>query len=164
MEINEQHWQTIRAVFEDSLSSAAHYAMATVNEEGTPHVTPIGSLFLRENATGFYFEHFPVRMAQNLATNKRVCILAVVTAQRFWRKSLFKGSFDTPPAVRLMGSVGERREATAEEVAKWQAHVRLARGTKGYDLMWKDMAKVRDVYFDSFEPVLCGEMTQDLWT
>ena len=71
---------------------------------------------------------------------------------------------ETPPALRLMGSVGERRDATEEEAAQWQNHIRLARGTKGYDLMWKDMAKVRDVYFDSFEPVLCGEMTQDLWT
>jgi len=29
--------------------------------------------------------------------------------------------------------------------------------------MWKNMRMVRDVHFDSFEPVWLGEMTQGLW-
>ena len=69
----------------------------------------------------------------------------------------------TAPAVRLMGSMGKKREATEEEVAMWQNHVKIAQGTKGYDLLWKNMRTVRDIYFDSFEPVSCGEMTQGLW-
>jgi hypothetical protein len=62
-----------------------------------------------------------------------------------------------------MGSAEKKREATEEEIAMWQDHVKLARGTKGHDLMWKNMRRVRDFYFYSFEPVLMGEMTQDLW-
>jgi hypothetical protein len=62
-----------------------------------------------------------------------------------------------------MGSAGKKREATKEEIAMWQDHVKPARGTKGHDILWKDMRMVRDIYFDSFEPVSCGEMTQDLW-
>jgi predicted pyridoxine 5'-phosphate oxidase superfamily flavin-nucleotide-binding protein len=162
MEIGK-HWQTIQKVFQESLRSSMHYALATVNEDGSPHVTPIGSLFLRDNGTAFYFDEFPVRMSRNLEKNQRVCILAVNSNLTFWQKSLLAGKFETPAAVRLMGSAGKKREATEEEIAIWQNHVKLARGTKGYDLMWKNMRRVRDIYFDSFEPVLCGEMTKDPW-
>ena len=162
MEIG-RHWKTIKMVFKESLNSSLHYAVATVNEDGSPHVTPIGALFLRDDTTGFYFDKFPVTMPRNLEQNRRICILAVNSNPSFWQKSLVAGKFDIPPAVRLMGFAGEKREATEEEIAKWQNHVQLARGTKGYDIMWKDMRMVRDIYFDSFEPVSCGEMTQDLW-
>ena len=157
------HWQTIQEVFKDSLASSMHYAIATVNKDGSPHVTPMGALFVREDKTGFYFDEFPVNMSRNLERNPRVCILAVNSNPTFWQKSLLAGKFETPPAVRLMGSVGKKREATEEESAKWQNHVKIARGTKGYDIMWKNMRTVRDIHFDSFEPVLLGEMTQDLW-
>ncbi len=162
MEIGK-HWKTIQRVFQESLGSSRHYAFATVNEDGSPHVTPIGSLFLRENGTAFYFDEFPIHMSRNLEKNQRVCIMAVNSHLTFWQKSLIAGKFETPAAVRLMGSVGKKREATEEEIAIWQNHVKLARGTKGHDLMWKNMRRVRDIHFDSFEPVSCGEMTQDLW-
>ncbi len=158
-----KHWKTIQMVFQEARGSSLHYAIATVNEDGTPHVTPIGALFLREDKTGFYFEEFPVHMIRNHAQNPRVCILAVNSNPTFWQKSLVAGKFKTPPAVRLMGTVGKKREGTEKEIAMWQDHVKLARGTKGYDLMWKHMRMVRDIQFDSFEPVLMGEMTQDLW-
>jgi uncharacterized protein len=161
MEIGN-HWKTIQMVFEQSRSSL-HYAVATVKADGSPHITPIGALFLREDKTGFYFDEFPVHMSRNIERDPRVCILAVNSNPQFWQKSLVAGRFESPPAVRMMGSVGKRREATAEEIALWQDHVKLARGTKGHEIMWKDMRMVRDISFDSFEPVLCGEMTQDLW-
>jgi predicted pyridoxine 5'-phosphate oxidase superfamily flavin-nucleotide-binding protein len=156
------HWKTIQMVFEQTRSTM-HCAMATISKDGFPHITPIGSLFLRDNGTAFYFDEFPVHMCRNLENNPRVCILAVNSDPKFWTKSLMDGKFETPPGVRLMGSVGEKREATEEEIAAWQNHVKLARGTKGYDIMWKNMRTVRDIYFNSFEPVLCGAMTHGLW-
>ena len=65
MEIGK-HWKTIQMVFQQSLSSSLHYALASVNEDGSPHLTPIGALFLRENKTGFYFDVFSVKMSNNL--------------------------------------------------------------------------------------------------
>jgi len=162
MEIGK-HWKTIQMVFQESRGSSMHLAVATVNEDGSPHVTPMGALFLLENKTGFWFDEFPVNMSRNLERNPRVCILGVNSNPTFWQKSLLAGKFEAPPAVRLMGSVGKKREATEEEIAMWQNHVKLARGTKGHELMWKNMRRVRNIYFDSFEPVLVGEMTQDLW-
>lgn len=162
MEIG-RHWKTIQELFRESQISSRHFAVATVNQDGTPHITPIGALFLREDKTGFYFDEMPVNMSKNIDLNPRVCILAVNSDVTLWQKSLFTGKFATPPAVRLMGSAGEKREGTVEEIAMWQDHVKAAKGTKGYDLLWKNMRMVRDIYFDSFEPVLAGEMTQELW-
>jgi len=162
MEIGK-HWKTIQLVFQQSLGSSLHYAVASVNEDGSPHLTPIGSLFLRDNKKGFYFDIFSVNMSNNLKRNQRVCILAVNSGLVFWQKSFITGKCETPPSVRLMGTVGERRESTEEEVAVWRKHAEFARGMKGYDLLWKDMGFVRDIYFDSFEPVWMGEMTRDLW-
>ncbi len=58
-------------------------------------------------------------MPENLRRNPRVCILAVNADKLFWVRSLMDGKFSAPPAVRLMGTVGELREATSEEIAAW---------------------------------------------
>ena len=158
-----KHWETIRAVFEDGFKSCSHFAVATVNDDGSPHVTPIGALILREDQTGFYFEENPTRMPRNLKRNPRVCILAVNADKAFWGQSLVEGKFISPPAVRLLGTAGELREATADEVAAWQEKIAIAKGTKGYSLLWERFGRVRDITFDSFEPVLVGEMTKGLW-
>ena len=162
MEIGK-HWETIRSVFDQGSKSCVHFAFATVNEDGSPHVTPIGALILRSDQTGFYFEENPTRMPRNLKRNPRVCILAVNANKFFWFKSFWKGKFATPPAVRLSGTVGEPRQATAEEVAAWQKKVAKAKRTKGYKLLWENFSKVRDITFDSFEPVYVKEMTGGLW-
>ncbi len=158
-----KHWETIRAIFEEGRNSCMHFAVATVGKDGAPHVAPIGALFLREDQTGFYFDEFAVTTSSNVKTNPRVCILAVNSTSTFWQSSLVGGRFATPPGVRLMGSFGERRQGTDQEVALWHKRIERTQGTKGYELLWKNMRVVRDIYFDSFEPVSCGAMTQGLW-
>jgi hypothetical protein len=163
MEIND-HWNTIRRVFRDGFKSSSHYAVATVNEDCTRHVTPIGSLVLRKNLSGFFCNEFPSRMSKNLKTNQRVCVLAVNASRWFWLKSLIRGRFTIPPGVRLMGTVGEKRKGTEEELAMWLKKVHFAKRLKGYNLLWKNMQHVRDIHFDAFEPVRLGAMTRGLWT
>jgi len=51
MEIGK-HWEMIRAIFEENRNSCKHFAVASVGEDGMPHVAPIGALFLREDRTG----------------------------------------------------------------------------------------------------------------
>lgn len=162
MEIST-HWTTIQTLFKESQDSSMHFAVATVNDDGSPNVVPIGALFLRADKTGFYFDEFTMNTSRNIGRNARVCILAVNSDSAFWQKSVFIGAFATPPAVRLMGTVGKKRQASEEEIAMWQDHVKAAKGTKGHDLMWKNMRMVRDISFDSFEPVIFGEMTKELW-
>ncbi|HQB28627.1 MAG TPA: pyridoxamine 5'-phosphate oxidase family protein [Paludibacter sp.] len=162
MEIGK-HWEAIKEIFEEAYKSCSHFAVATVNEDGSPHVTPIGALILRDNQTGFYFEENPVKMPRNLKHNSRVCILAVNADKLFWGKALIEGKFITPPAVRLLGTAGPLRKATTEEIEMWQEKIAIVKGTKGYKLLWEKFGRVRDITFDSFEPVLAGEMTNGLW-
>jgi hypothetical protein len=155
-------WNLIRPIFDNAFKSCMHFSMATVNEDGSPHITPIGSLILREDSSGYFFDEYCTRTRENIARNPRVCFLAVNADRTFWVKSLIKGKFATSPAVRLMGTVGELREATSEEIAAWQSRVAFARPTRGYQIMWGRMHSVRNIQFDSFEPMSTGKMTSGL--
>jgi len=159
----EKHWDTICRIVDESLESTHFCAIATSNPDGSPRVSPIGSLILKETGKGFFFEDFAKNMRQNLDEDQRICILAVRAERWHWLKAILSGRFDTPPGVRLMGRAGARRKATPEEVKRFQERVRLFRKSKGYELLWKNMRYGRDVTFDTFEPVDLGVMTRDLW-
>jgi len=115
----ESNWKLIRRLFSRSFSSSLHYSMATVTPDGLPHVTPVGSLMLREPGDAVYFEEFIQRMPLNIANNQHVCVLAVRSGLLFWLWSLIRGEFRTPPAIRLQGTAGAARPATEEELRAW---------------------------------------------
>jgi len=80
----DEQWHTTWALVQRSFRSSLHYAFASVNADGTPHLTPIGSLLLREEEpTGFYFELFTRQLPHNLE-QPQVCILAVNSSKWFW--------------------------------------------------------------------------------
>jgi hypothetical protein len=155
-------WKLIRPVFDNAFKSCRHISMATVNVDGSPRITPIGSLILRDDPTGYFFDEYCTKTRENIARNPKVCFLAVNANHPFWVKSLIRGKFSEPPAVRLMGTISALREATPDEIAAFHKRVAFARPTKGYELMWSRMHLVCDVEFDSFEPVNCGKMTNGL--
>ncbi|GGO72665.1 pyridoxamine 5'-phosphate oxidase family protein [Bowmanella pacifica] len=157
-----QDWPQIRRMFARSFSSSSHYAIASIGEDGLPHVTPIGSLILTEPGKGVFFEKFTRQLPLNLSHNANICVLAVNSGRWFWLKSLLRGGFDNWPALRLKGQAGERREASEEECQRWFKRVNMLSFTKGYDLMWKDMCQVRELHFHTVEPVKLGAMTQKL--
>ncbi len=162
MQITNQ-WERIKEVFIKSYHSSLHFSIATVSEDGTPSIAPVGGLFLKEKGEGFFFDIFFNKTKENLGSNAKVCVMAVNCSKLFWLKSLLKGTFKTPPAVRLYGIVGERRKATEDEQLKFRRRLHKAKKFKGYKLLWKDLDYVRDIKFSSFEPVLVGEMTKKLW-
>ena len=43
----DEQWETARALVNRAFRNSLHYAFASVNADGTPHVTPIGSMLLR---------------------------------------------------------------------------------------------------------------------
>ncbi len=159
----DTNWREVKSLINDSLRSSLHYAIASVNENGEPHVTPIGSLFLGKPGRGFYFERFTRNLPRNLGGNARICVLAVNSSRWFWLRSLLGGRFSHLPAIRLHGITKELRPANDHEISLWRKRVRPARFTKGYGLMWKEMGMVREVEFDRIEPVYIGKMTRDLW-
>ncbi len=158
-----KNWPEVKDLFRESFKSSFHYAIATVGENGEPHVTPIGSLILDRPGFGFYFEKFPQRLPRNLAKNNHVCVLAVNSARWFWLKSLIGGRFSSPPAVRLHGVSGKLREATDREIVLWQKRIKSVSLSKGHAIMWRDMTMVRELEFTRIEPVHIGEMTNGLW-
>ena len=157
------NWDEVKILFKGSFRSSFHFAVATVTENGEPHVTPIGSLILGKPGHGFYFEKFPRHLPQNLGNNRQVCVLAVNSSKWFWFKSLVKGRFASPPAVRLRGVVGHLREATDAEISLWQKRVKSIVFSKGHAIIWRDMSMVRDIVFTEIEPVRIGAMTRNTW-
>ena len=158
-----ENWIAITQLFRRSFRTSFHYAIATINEDGTPHITPIGSLILGETGRGIYFEEFPQRMPHNLQSNQQVCVMAVDSGIGFWLRSLLRGEFSTPPAVRLYGKTGNLRPATEKEIQLWQRRVRSVRFSKGHARMWAKMSMVREIEFTHMEPVQMGELTKNLW-
>ena len=51
----KENWTAIRTHFNKSVSSSLHVSIGSVNKDGQPTVTPIGSLFLNKGQKGFYF-------------------------------------------------------------------------------------------------------------
>ena len=159
----QQHWQTICEVVNRALEKNSFCSVATVDPDGSPRLSPIGSLILGEKGKAVFFEQFLKNTRRNLERDQRICVLAVTGGFLYMLKALFKGRFDRPPGVRLMGRAGARRIATDEEMRTWQARIKPYRRFKGYNLLWKDTRYVREVTFEKFEPLRLGAMSQGLW-
>ena len=63
----------------------------------------------------------------------------------------------------MHGTAGKLRQATEDEILLWQKRVRRASFTRGHEMMWKNMAMVREIAFTGIEPVHMGDMTRDTW-
>jgi hypothetical protein len=158
----KDNWPQIKIAFDAGIKSSRHCAIATVGADGSPHVTPIGFIFLRDDLSAFYFEEYAKQLPLNLAHNPRVCLMLVNSASSFWLASLYKGKFASLPGIRLYGVAGERRLASEHEKAAYRARVRSVRRLRGYDLIWRDLNHVRDIQLEGFEPVVYPTMTDHL--
>jgi hypothetical protein len=162
MEI-EKHWPNILKVLSEGKKSNRFFSIATVNSDGTPHVTPIGHVFFRDNMTGYYFDEYSQVMPKNFETNKNICLISVNSRAFFWLKSLFYGKFSMSPAIRLMGVVGDRRDASKEEIEKMKKTISVTSGLRGHKLLWGNLINVRDIRFTSFSPAKYPAMCTELW-
>ena len=158
----ETHWKTVKKVFTKSFSSSFHFSIASIGENGNPHITPIGSLILGSPGNAIYFEEFTSQLPKNIIVNNHLCILAVNSGKWFWLKSLIKGKFSEPPSLRLHGEAGVLRDATEVEVKLWHKRVKTVSFTKGHKLMWRRMSKVREVKITKIDPVHIGSMTNEI--
>ena len=160
----EKHWAQIVKVLTCGQASTIYCSVGSVNPDGSPNVTPVGTFFLRDNSTGYYFDHYTSALARNIDLNPNICVMAVNAGRLFWLRSLFRGRFISPPGVRLYGKVGPIRSATNEEIKKVRRRVRSTRWLKGNRLLWANLTHVRDVTFSSFRPVVYPVMMDGLWS
>ncbi|MFS4484315.1 pyridoxamine 5'-phosphate oxidase family protein [Hyunsoonleella sp. 2307UL5-6] len=155
-------WHKIRKHFNKSFSSNFYISIASVNSDNNPTVTPIGTFFLNDNQTGFYFEKFTKKLPKHATTNPNVCLLGVNSGWFFWLKSLFKNEFYDYPAVKLYGVLGEKRKATEKEIKRLNRRMKITKGLKGNTYLWKKMEYVRDITFTRAEKINIGKMTEKL--
>jgi hypothetical protein len=157
-------WNLVRRGVTDAFRSSLHCSVATLNEDGSPHLTPIGSVLLTEPGRGIYFEIYATQLARNLERDPRLEVMAVDSGKGFWLLALARGRFSRPPGFRFTGTAGPRRPASAEEQRRWRRMVRRARRLKGHDLLWGQLKHVRDLTFDAVAPVRIGALTRHLPT
>ena len=155
-------WHKIRKHFNKSFASNFYVSIASVDSENNPTVTPIGSLFLNDNQTGFYFEKFPSKLPEHAKSNPKVCLLGVNSGRIFWIKALFKEKFADFPAMKLYGELGEIREATEKETKRLNRRMKATNGLKGNTYLWKKMEFVREIKFTKIEKINLGKMTAEL--
>jgi len=159
---NIKNWPAIRTHFNKSFNSNLHVAIASVDNDNNPTVTPIGTLFLNGDRTGFYFEKFPTKLPENANNNKNICALGVNSNKLFWLKSLFNVKFDNYPALKLYGELGHRRKATEIEISRLKRRMRTTNLLKGNKYLWGDMEYIREITFTKVEKVNIGKMTSHL--
>jgi hypothetical protein len=138
---------------------AMYSSIATVNEKGIPHVSPIGSVFLVDKNKGYYFEKFTKNIPANLKNNNFATIMSVNDGKWFWLKSLIKGAFKRPPAIRIVVKLGQLRKPKGNEGVTFKKRVNIFRLTKGYNLLWKDMSHIREFEIIEYKPVYISKMT-----
>jgi hypothetical protein len=155
-------WKKIRAHFNRCFSTNFHVSIASVDADNHPTVTPIGSLFLKRNQTGFYFEKYPQKLPEHANSNNHICVLAVNSGLLFWIKSLYKSKFPSYPGIKLYGVLGEKRQATAVEISRLQNRMKTTKSLSGNKYLWGDMPYVRDITFTKVEMVSLGKMTAEI--
>lgn len=157
-----ENWNNIKRHFNKSFSSNLHVSIASVDSENNPTTTPIGSLFLNKDQTGFYFEKYPTKLPKNVKTNKNICVLSVNSGKWFWLKSIFNGKFEDYPAMKLYGYLGAKRKASEDEIRRLNRRMKSTKGMKGNLYLWSDMDTVREVHFTKVEKINLGKMTAGL--
>lgn len=164
MTIDPTSWQRVRRLFCRAFASSYQYAVATIDADGSPRVTPIGSLVLHDDGRGFFFEVFARGLGADLDRDPRMSILAVDTSATVWLRAFLIGRFAEPPAVRLRArTVGPPRASTEDERRLFLSRVAPLRFTRGHRRLWGRLDRVRDVAIDSIDPVGLGPMTRGLW-
>jgi len=159
--ISPTDWQNIRRHFRRAFTTNLHVAIATVDAEGQPNVTPIGSFLLnRSEYSGFYFEIFTTGIPKNANINPSVCIMAVNSGKWFWLKSLLLGRFAAPPMIKIYGKIGERRAAKPEEIERVNRRLGRMKILPGGKKLFGNLPFIREIHFDQFEVAKVGAMSR----
>lgn len=144
----------------DLVKNSFYCSISTIKEDGTPHISPIGSVFLTSEKEGYFIELFTTSF--NGKETKKACILTVNTSLFFWIRSLFKGEFKTAPAARIYITIEDRRKISNIEMARFQKRVRFFKGLKGHTKMWSKANYIRPFKIDEIKPVSIGSMTPNI--
>lgn len=159
MKITEEKWKEIVNYYGDYKQTSM---IGSINSAGQPNVTPIGSLLLKDDLSGYYFDLFTKELSDNLDQNNNVCVLYVNTGILFWFKSLCTNDYSKPPGIKLIGSAGNRRKASAEEIEYFRTKTKALKMLKGYHTIFGNLSYVRDIKFTDYFMLNTGKMAFSL--
>ena len=159
----KEDWQKIKTVLEKGQASTIYCSIATIDPNGMPNVTPVGTVFLRDDQTGYFFDHYAESLGQNIDENPNVCVMSVNSGFLYWARALLSGRFSSPPGIRLYGKASPKRKATESEIALIERRVKSAQLLKGGRLLWSGFSHVRDINFNHCRPVKYPVMMEGLW-
>ncbi|GAB10858.1 pyridoxamine 5'-phosphate oxidase-related protein [Gordonia araii NBRC 100433] len=157
--ITDAQWAQACLVVRRAVRSSLCCSIASTNPDGSPHVTPIGSVMLGDPGTAIYFEAFNKRLAANVDRDPNIAILAVDSRQRLWLPALMRGRFSATPGLRLLGRVAPVRAGTSDEIERFRRVVGPLLRTRGGAALWGSLDTVRDVEIDRIQPLDLGPMT-----
>jgi uncharacterized protein len=159
--LDAETWALARTTVHAAQRGNLHCSVASLNPDGTPHVTPIGSIMLSSTpGTGFYFDVLNARLARNVGNDPNVTILAVDSRRSLWLRALIAGRFSQTPGVQLKGTVSPRRAATPAEIDRFHRQVRPLLRTRGGRTLWANADYVRDLTITAVTPIRLGAMTK----
>lgn len=131
------------------------FAAMAVEVAGQIRLFPIGSLKIQPDGSASYFEMF----ARPIPDGASITVLGVDSSPLFWLWSLIRGHFSHPPAVRLTGTIGPRRPASAEEIAHFKKRVGWLLWTPGGKKLWSRPRDCRELRFETGHSLRLGAMT-----
>lgn len=160
--MNLTDWNAIKRVFTKAQKSNMHANIASVSKDGIPNITPIGTVFLNEDGTGFLFDSFSQKLEENLKQNNSVCISVVNSSKIFWLSSFIRGEFNDYPGVRIYAKLEDLRPATDEEKLRVNTRIQSLKWTKGSHLIWSDFTHVRVFKVNDYRWVKYPSMMSNL--
>jgi len=159
MKITEDKWGEIIKYYGNWKQTSI---IGSVNNSGQPNLTPIGSLLLKEDFSGYYFDLFTRELSDNLDQNNQVCVLFVETGKLFWFKSFYTNKNSKPAGIKLIGYAGDRRRASDQELERLRSKTKPMQKLKGYKTIFGDPSYVRDINFTDYFIINTGKMTYKL--
>ncbi|MDR1712623.1 MAG: hypothetical protein LBR39_00465 [Coriobacteriales bacterium] len=144
-------WGRICDYVDKAMKAGIYVSLATVDADGMPTVMPIGSLVLdTSEPTGFFLEKFPKSIAANASHNPNFCILAEDTKLSHIIKEL-RGRGGGLLGVKLFGTFGPRRAASAEEKARIKARLPLGKFVNLDKVLFAEGGEIRELTFSRAE-------------
>ena len=154
-------WDDVRRLTRSAFATSLHFSLSTIGADGSPAVTPIGSLCLLEPGRACYLEFHATGLGHRLDADPRVSILAVDSSRLRWLRALLSGRFARRPAVRLVGRAdGPARPATEQDLARFTRQVALVRALPGGRKLWQRNARVRELRIERIDEVGVGPLTR----
>ncbi|MCA9491276.1 MAG: hypothetical protein KC621_15200 [Myxococcales bacterium] len=153
--IDPAAWKVARRVAARSFGTSFHFSVASLAADGSPRLTPVGSVMLSEEPGHLVFvELFAHGLAARLDADPRICLMGVDSGRLLWLSSLWRARFPSPPALRMWGQASpSSRPITPDEERRWLRRVGWLRRTRGGARLWGHPGPVRDVRVESLDGV-----------